>query len=270
MATRAWRLAMVSSAPWTVASIFILSRRTAFARQRPCPFRVGHLLLLARPVDWFAVEEVVVDGEYDFIEPLLADRDCPVVIDLGANVGAFAARLLSLRRDAEVHSVEASRDTAALLAVNRRRNEAANWHCYHYAVWAKSGEVEFSQGDVTTGRRIQEGGIRVPAITLTELLNRISEHRTIDLLKMDIEGAEGPVLVECRPALERVQHLIIELHPDLTDAGVCLDVLQRSFPTVWRIRHRASAKPLLLATRGWASQSDQTLERLLERVTCEF
>jgi FkbM family methyltransferase len=224
------------------------------------------LLLLARPVDWFAIEEVVVDGEYDFMEQLLADRDCPVVIDLGANVGAFAARALSFRRGAEVHSVEASRDTAALLDANRRRNQDANWHSYHYAVWANSGEVEFSEGDVTTGRRIQGGGTRVPAITLTDFLSRIGDHRTIDLLKVDIEGAEGPVLVECGDALERVRHLIIELHPDLTDADACLDVLQRSFPAVWRVRQRASAKPLLVATRGWASGSDRMLEGLLDRV----
>jgi Methyltransferase FkbM domain len=52
--------------------------------------------------------------------------------------------------------------------------------------------------------------VQVPAITIEQLCNQYGIER-IDLLKLDIEGAEEQVL-ENGAFLARTEHIIIELH----------------------------------------------------------
>jgi hypothetical protein len=47
----------------------------------------------------------------------------------------------------------------------------------------------------------------VRAVRLADYL-----HGPIDLLKLDIEGAEAPVLLDCRDRLKQVDHVFVEYH----------------------------------------------------------
>jgi hypothetical protein len=50
--------------------------------------------------------------------------------------------------------------------------------------------------------------VTVPSVRLREVLER----DRIDLLKLDIEGAEGAVLADCAPVLDRVDAIVMDLH----------------------------------------------------------
>jgi hypothetical protein len=51
--------------------------------------------------------------------------------------------------------------------------------------------------------------IQVATVRLAELLGS-----QVDLLKLDIEGAECDVLLDCEPRLRNISHLFVEFHGD--------------------------------------------------------
>ena len=96
------------------------------------------------------------------------------------------------------------RNTAQLDGVRLRR-------C---ALTAHDGEATFvpaAQPWVSALGEGATGGITVPALTLETLLDELGWER-VDLLKIDIEGAELDVLSS--PALDRVRMIVGELHDD--------------------------------------------------------
>jgi hypothetical protein len=66
--------------------------------------------------------------------------------------------------------------------------------------------------------------VSVPAIRLRDRIAADS----IDLLKLDVEGAEDAVLADCRDVLDRVKAIVMDLHefdPSTRRAGAVLDRL---------------------------------------------
>ena len=55
------------------------------------------------------------------------------------------------------------------------------------------------------------------AVVRSLRLRHLLEAEPVDLLKLDIEGAEDPVLADCEPVLHRVRAMILDLHE--FDAG---------------------------------------------------
>jgi hypothetical protein len=77
------------------------------------------------------------------------------------------------------------------------------------AAWIANTEISFSN-EGTMGSKIEQGGnsnISVKAARLKELLNR-----TVDFLKIDIEGAEYAVLKDIVPELKNVKNMFLEYH----------------------------------------------------------
>jgi hypothetical protein len=72
--------------------------------------------------------------------------------------------------------------------------------------------VRFTVDQAAWGNRIatDPAGVLVPAITIEELCNQNGLEK-IDLLKLDIEGAEEQVLKN-GTFLARTEHIIVELH----------------------------------------------------------
>jgi len=248
---RAIALSRISTSPALTLALFGLSKVSRRAWERPCGFAPGGVNLLARPQDWLALDEIFSEREYGFVEELIPMADDPLVVDFGANIGAFSAFVLGRWPSALVHSVEASPDTADLLKRNCEMNGGFAWHVHHCAVWTHDGSVEFRLGGASTGRRVQfEGrGSTVPSRTLPTLLTGFAlGQRRITLLKIDIEGAEEAVLNQAGSWLDRIDHLIVEVHPPASRREAIVERLNGSFRSVREIP-RHSTKPLLVASK---------------------
>jgi FkbM family methyltransferase len=132
-----------------------------------------------------------------------------LVWDVGAHAGYFS--LVFARRGAQVVALEANPRTALRLRRNVALNDAAV-EVVEAAAAAEPGEVSF---DAVPGRRRAQsrisgaGGLRVPAVTLDELLDRFGPPHFI---KMDIEGAELPALRAAPRLLAAKPSLLIEVH----------------------------------------------------------
>jgi FkbM family methyltransferase len=138
----------------------------------------------------------------------------PRILDCGANVGL--ASLFYKRRypAARITAFEADPAIAALLTHNLRANGAADVEVVAAAVWTGAGEISFQADGADAGAVVSSGddrsaaAMRVPAIRLAD---RLAAER-IDLLKLDIEGAEVAVLADCASTLQNVNAILLEVH----------------------------------------------------------
>jgi FkbM family methyltransferase len=154
-----------------------------------------------------AYGEIFIDRIYDFVP----DRSDPTIVDVGANVGVSviffkrrfpAAQVIALEPDSKVYSY---------LQRNLRNNRISGVTAYDAAAWVKEGSMFFS-ADGADGGHLScvdgRGVSTVRTIDLPSLLRDID----VDLLKIDIEGAEAIVVPACREALARVRRIFVEYH----------------------------------------------------------
>jgi FkbM family methyltransferase len=134
----------------------------------------------------------------------------PVVLDAGANIGMFSVWAAGRWPGARVIAVEPLPRNVALL----RRNLALALppgasEVVAAAATTQDGDVIFGGGDATNGRVLDagDGGLTVPARDLFALA------RDIDLLKLDIEGGEWPILADPRFSSALAPVVMLEHHP---------------------------------------------------------
>lgn len=157
--------------------------------------------------------EMLHDEAYRPSQPL----DPAVIVDLGSNVGFSVLFFRALYPRAIIHAVEADPEMCARLRANTR--DLPRIVVHQAAIAAHSGKISFFRNthhalSSGIGRRLPaQERIVVPALSLDDLLSKIGADR-IDLLKFDIEGAEHEVF-SASHWLDRIDHLIGEVHPDL-------------------------------------------------------
>ncbi|MBV9605256.1 MAG: FkbM family methyltransferase [Solirubrobacterales bacterium] len=148
------------------------------------------------------------------------------LLDLGGNIGLASVYLARRHRFARVVIVEPVPENAALARLNCERNGLAA-EIVEAAAAPTAGEASFMLAREHNQGRIGaagEGSIRVRAATIPEL---VGAARTIRLVKMDIEGGEGPLLAHPDGWLEGVLALVAEFHPDVVDYPALVASLER-------------------------------------------
>jgi FkbM family methyltransferase len=147
--------------------------------------------------------ELILQRIYDAAGP----PSSGTVIDAGAHVGLFS--LIAAQRADRVVALEPDPINHDVLAINRRMNRADRIVIEHAALWSNDGEMPFRTSWHSTGGSLgQDGELRVATRSLDSL---IAEHGDVDLLKLDIEGAEFQVLPSASE-LGRVDRIVAELH----------------------------------------------------------
>jgi FkbM family methyltransferase len=161
--------------------------------------------------DLFVLYEVLAFNVYHIAPSLLPADNVRVIIDCGANIGITSLFLAARYPGAMILSVEPHPDNFALLKINVAEipRILPIWACI---TGTPQKAVRFTADQASWGNRIATNadGILVPAITIEELCKQNGIEK-IDLLKLDIEGAEEEVL-ENGTFLARTEHIIAELH----------------------------------------------------------
>jgi FkbM family methyltransferase len=151
-------------------------------------------------------KEIFVEEAYHF----KASGPQPLIYDCGANVGTSCVYFKQLYPNARVKAFEADPNIAHYLKQNLASNGLQNVEVFTKAVWKDEAGIDLSQEGADSGSVHGSGNkVRVPSVRLRDLLAR-EEH--VDMLKIDIEGAETAVLTDCGDMLSRVQHLFVEYH----------------------------------------------------------
>jgi FkbM family methyltransferase len=151
-----------------------------------------------------------------FYQPRVGD----VVVDLGANIGFFTLSVAGVRRGLRCYCFEPASATRSRLSRNVELNHLTEFVQIHpFAVGGERGKIELKSGvssihtSLLNNDQIGEiSGEPVEVISLDDALQRTGETK-IDLLKIDIEGAEKDTFAKVSPAtLAGVQRIAIEFH----------------------------------------------------------
>jgi FkbM family methyltransferase len=151
-----------------------------------------------------------------------APRPGDVVFDIGAGVGAetlLFSRLVGSR--GRVVSIEAHPRTFGRLVELCNANGLANVTPLQLAVSDVDGEIAISDLDHYLQNAVLDGyngGVRVPARRIETIAAEHAVER-IDLLKMNIEGAERLAIRGLGAMVERTRHVCISCHDFLADDG---------------------------------------------------
>lgn len=161
------------------------------------------------------VSECLVLYSYDS-DPAYRIAETDVVLDVGANIGAFTVRAASLARKGRVVAIEPQVENLQLLESNIRRNGFTNVTVVHGALSGSDGQAALAVGmELCPSLVFSFPGMtmeNVPTFKLRTLLDQagIAE---VDLMKMDCEGAEFDILLGAsRADLRRIRRLVMEYH----------------------------------------------------------
>ncbi|WP_329108984.1 FkbM family methyltransferase [Micromonospora sp. NBC_01699] len=143
------------------------------------------------------------------------------IFDVGAGVGSevrLLSRLVGLA--GRVVSIEAHPRTFACLRRTVELNGLSNVTALECAVVGDPGPVYLGDDRVDHIRNgltgAATGGVEVVGRTLGEIVRKLGVDR-IDLLKMNIEGAELPVLEKSLDELAMVENLVVSCHDFLSE-----------------------------------------------------
>ncbi len=138
----------------------------------------------------------------------------PRILDCGSNIGAASLFFKRAYPGARITAYEADPALSAMTKRNLERNRAGDVEVVQAALWTSNGEVTFRAEGSDSGMidglagMVDAKGVTVPSLRMRDVLER----DRIDMLKLDIEGAECAVLEDCEPVLDRVNAIVMDLH----------------------------------------------------------
>jgi len=142
---------------------------------------------------------------YRFLE---AGRPLTTIVDAGAHIGDETIRFRHFHPTARIFAIEADPAHADVLRSNCR--EDARTTVYNRALWPPAGTVRIASGPCAQASHVSSEGVPVETITMDDVLRDCGGK--IDLLKIDIEGAEGALFGDERSQewLVHVSALVVE------------------------------------------------------------
>lgn len=161
----------------------------------------------------FVLNEIYLDRVYD-----LPDTPWPKlksILDLGANIGLFAAYVASRNPRATIHCFEPSKENFELLKLNVERNRV-NARLYDCAVAVDDGVGFLSHRGSSVEYSLVDGADATTEEVKCIAMNRVFDTcgvERFDLLKIDIEGFEKHLIDAASDDwLRRFDHVMMEWH----------------------------------------------------------
>lgn len=145
----------------------------------------------------------------------------PKILDIGGHIGLATLYFKSIYPEAKITVFEPNPRILKMLEHNIERNKLTDVEIVPKAAWTSDGEIQlyideddqsqwYSTGSLIKGAWRGDQStkpITVPTISLAEYLQE-----PVDILKMDIEGAETELIDSVKKYLKNVKHSFIEFH----------------------------------------------------------
>lgn len=187
-------------------------------------------LIRKQSSDAAVFHQIFALGEYQCLVSLVksfSGLKIKTIVDAGANVGFTSLFLLSNFPEAFIVGIEPDEQNYKMLEQNLAANASSTYVLLRKALWKNSGYVtmsdsfrdhrEWSRQVVDTPVTGQKPSDQLEGIALNELFT-IAGTESIDILKIDIEGAEKEVFSDSVGSIEvlrKVKFLVIELHDEV-------------------------------------------------------
>lgn len=200
-----------------IAAVWFLLQ-SKFQKRKKEGVRVGnmaHAVSLSNfQYDVTTLFQIFLKKEYDIREL----NDASYVIDCGANIGLSAVFFANKYPNAKIIAIEPDEQNFSFLKKNT--SPYPNVTCLQRAIWSSSENLQVidpGNGGWSLQTRVSEEG-SLKGITIDEIMDEYDFPR-IDLLKIDIEGAEKELFAHSFESwLSKTRVIAIELH-DFIEPG---------------------------------------------------
>ncbi len=176
------------------------------------------------------LEEIILHNEYKALERFL-NPNAALVVDLGANIGISARLWARQCPRATIVAVEPDEENAAFC----RRNLSGVVSDFKIVVAFIGGRDGYAYLDRSGGEwayrktECPSSSNKVPVVSMASFLDRyVAPGADIDLLKIDIEGAEAEILPTIAEWLPRCRTVVLELHHEVCTPDHLAEALVRS------------------------------------------
>jgi FkbM family methyltransferase len=180
--------------------------------------------IFLNPEDSKISASIAITGEYGILQEdevthsfdSLVARDS-IVVDIGANIGWYT--LLAAKKARKVYAYEPDPSSFTLLKKSVAKNKFNNVRVDASCISNRQGSVELflsatrNKGTNSIIRKEGTRAISVPSTTLDAVFPK----ETIDVLKVDVEGAEPEVILGAQKMIQegRIKHIIMEWNPEV-------------------------------------------------------
>jgi FkbM family methyltransferase len=147
-----------------------------------------------------------------------------VIVDVGAHIGLFTIK--HARNTEKIVAIEPSPKNFNILEENLKINDIKNVEMLNVAISNRKG-YSFLYGSGGSASIVKTSTNEKYTIKLTTLDNICKYLKSIDLMKIDVEGAEELVLRGGKNTLEKVKKIVMEVHPNLVKEEKIIDLLSR-------------------------------------------
>ena len=170
-------------------------------------------------MDIWSIKETFFDAFYTKIGSPVQNGWC--VFDIGAGIGDFSIKAAYGKPDTQVFSFEPFSGSYTLLLENLKKNKIDNVQPYQKAVWHKDGKLRLDRSileplQMTSDEIAFPDSMRtieeIDAVSLN-LFCQQAHISKIDLLKLDCEGAEYPIILQSQPDIfKNIDRIVMEYH----------------------------------------------------------
>jgi FkbM family methyltransferase len=175
-----------------------------------------------RPSSDFAVfKSVIIDKQYS-LNFQLKGNEQKVIIDAGANCGYTTIFFKDSFPNSFIYAVEPCQSNFEFLKANIQLNKLVDLKIINKALWYENDfltlDMSFRDGLEHSVRTVKDVNNKfiIPAISLKNLINEF-HIKNIDILKIDIEGAEAEIFDKDKHLsdfLKITKNIAIEIHDE--------------------------------------------------------
>lgn len=165
----------------------------------------------------FLLQEIWIDEIYKY--PGYCIKSGDVIIDIGANIGAFSTYAATRNSDVKVYAYEPFPQNVDWLRFNLKNSDLNNVEVFQQAVASVPGmrrlRVDRSSWichSLIESKKEQEEELNVQCLTLNEIMTE-NKLKKCDLLKLDCEGSEYEILEGASlNTLSKIKRIVCEYH----------------------------------------------------------
>jgi len=201
----------------------ISKRVKSYPRKTPGKFKIDGMPFTFADLHSFYHQAIQIFGTdlYGFE----SETEEPVIVDCGAHIGLASLYFAKKFPKGTIYAFEADPAIAQMLKENVKTLGLKQVKIVAKAVWIHNEGVQFNITGDDSGFVCQNQNAsfsRIPSIRLRDFL----QNNEVDLLKIDIEGAEYDVIKDCDEYLAKAQHMIIEVHKFHQNGVLLGDILR--------------------------------------------
>jgi FkbM family methyltransferase len=145
----------------------------------------------------------------------LTKKQPSVFVDIGANVGRYTIKMArQIGNRGKVIAIEADPENYEVLVENIRLNKLRNVNAFNVACWDKEEDVKLSMSSIKAKEgssikwEVSDRTVTVRGTTLDNILAGLGI-KEVNIVKMDVEGAEKEVLLGMKDTIAESKNIEI-------------------------------------------------------------